>query len=83
MLLYAIPVALSLQFVPVGKQTAANRYAYIPCIGMWCLAGYLAVRYRGFRVIPYAVTPIALVFLTVTTVMQSRIGKATCPCGPR
>ncbi len=74
-LLYAIPVALSLQFVPVGKQITADRYAYIPCIGMWCLAGYLAVRYRRFRIIPYAVAPIALVILTSITVMQSRIWK--------
>jgi tetratricopeptide (TPR) repeat protein len=75
-LLYAIPVALSLQFVPVGKLITADRYAYIPGIGIWCLIGYLAVTYRRFRIVPYAIAPLALVFLTATTVMQSRIWKS-------
>ncbi|MGA3051330.1 MAG: tetratricopeptide repeat protein [Chitinispirillaceae bacterium] len=74
-LLYAIPVALSLQFVPVGKLITADRYAYIPCIGMWCLAAHLAVKYRRFRIVRYAVAPLALAFLTATTVMQSQIWK--------
>jgi tetratricopeptide (TPR) repeat protein len=76
-LLYAVPIALSLQFVPVGKQITADRYAYIPCIGIWCLAAYAAVRYRRFRTVPYTVLPLAVVlFLTAATVMQSRIWKS-------
>ncbi len=75
-LLYSIPIALSLQFVPVGKQITADRYAYIPCLGVWCCAGFLVIKYRRFKAILYVAAPLIVVFLTVSTMIQSRIWKS-------
>jgi tetratricopeptide (TPR) repeat protein len=74
-LLYAIPIALSLQFVPVGKQITADRYAYLPCLGVWCSIAWLGVTYCRFRIVPYFLAPLAVIGLTAATVLQSRIWK--------
>ena len=75
-LLYAVPIALSLQFVPVGKQITADRYAYLPCIGVYLIAAYLIVKYRRFRALPYGVAPIFAAILATVTVMQSAIWRS-------
>jgi len=42
LLFFAFTIALVLQFIPVGRAIMADRYAYIPSIGLFFIAGYYA-----------------------------------------
>ncbi|MCX6305343.1 MAG: hypothetical protein NT040_10265 [Bacteroidetes bacterium] len=42
LLFYAVTIALVLQFLPVGRAIMADRYAYIPSIGLFVVVGYFA-----------------------------------------
>ncbi len=53
-LFYAVTLAMVLQFIRVGRAIMADRYSYIPSIGIFLMAGYLLFQlYRNpkFKVI--------------------------------
>ena len=53
LLFYAVTIVLVLQFLPVGRAIMADRYAYIPSIGLFLMAGYyinLLYQRKGARV---------------------------------
>ena len=72
--LYAIPISLSLQFVPVGKQITADRYAYLPCIGIFCLIAYLGLRYAKGRLRVPLIAALALFTLLCSSVSFIQAG---------
>jgi protein O-mannosyl-transferase len=72
MLFYLITVALVLQFVSVGDAILADRYTYVPYIGLGFLAGFAIYQYflkKGALYIQYK--NIALGILGVVTVVFS------------
>ena len=78
LLFYAFTIALVLQFLPVGRAIIADRYAYIPSIGLFFIIGYFAnllfeskVK-RGFIIIAIAFYS---VFLFFSTIQQCKVWK--------
>lgn len=57
-LFYAATLAVVLQFIPVGRAIMADRYSYIPSIGIFLTAGYMLYQlYRNpkFKIIAIVV----------------------------
>jgi len=81
-LFYLITVALVLQLMPVGKALIADRYTYIPYIGLFFIIGYGINRLFGnekaSKLIKYATGGILAIFILVMAYMgnvQSKIWK--------
>jgi len=76
---YLATIALVLQLIPVGSAVVAERYTYLPYIGLAYSFGYLLQRLSqrlsqyNQSWIPYLVTPILLIFLVSQTRTQSDI----------
>lgn len=75
-LFYITNLLLVLQIFSVGSAVMAERYTYIPYIGLFFIAGYLLDRFaKGNMNKAYAVlAPIALIFC-VLTFLQARTWK--------
>ncbi len=62
--------------VQVGKQSMADRYTYIPLIGLFIIVAWgladLAARWRSYRLLPAAFTGLLVVALAVCTWFQVR-----------
>ncbi len=73
---YIINLLLVLQFFSVGSAIIAERYTYVPYIGLFFIAGVLLDRFSKGRVSKaYAIiTPVALIF-SVLTYLQTQIWK--------
>ena len=71
---YVVNLLLILQFLPVGSAIIAERYTYIPYIGIFFIAGWLIDRYAKGKTVKayYIIVPIALL-LTVLTYRQSSV----------
>jgi protein O-mannosyl-transferase len=71
---YVVNLLLILQVLPVGSAIIAERYTYIPYIGIFYVAGWLIDRYaKGNTVKAYYITvPVALI-LSVLTYRQSSV----------
>lgn len=72
---YLCTIALVLQFIPVGSAVVAERYTYLPYIGLaYCLGTvfHSMVKNRNGW-IPYLITPILLIAFTIQTRTQSDI----------
>ncbi|MFQ5480587.1 MAG: tetratricopeptide repeat protein [Thermodesulfobacteriota bacterium] len=71
--------------VAVGGQAAANRYAYIPTMGFFILAGAIISKLRGkgdlslkkSAITAYAVLLIILTLLGITTIREEALWKDT------
>jgi protein O-mannosyl-transferase len=63
-LFYILNLALVLQVIPVGSAVIAERYTYIPYIGLFYIAGWLIDRYAKGNLTRanYIIIPVALVF---------------------
>jgi len=78
LLFYTFTIALVLQFLPVGRAIMADRYAYIPSIGLFFAIGYFAnmafesKTKRGFSI---AVMALYSVFLFIGAFKQSKVWK--------
>ena len=78
LLFYAFTIALVLQFLPVGRAIMADRYAYIPSIGLFFIIGYFAnlllesKSKRGFIIIAIAFYS---AFLFFSTIKQCKVWK--------
>ena len=74
---YIINLLLVLQVFSVGSAVIAERYTYVPYIGLFFIAGHLLSRYaKGNLVKAYAIiTPVALIFC-VLSFLQSRTWKS-------
>jgi len=78
LLFYAITIALVLQFLPVGRAIMADRYAYIPSIGLFFILGYFANKIfesKGKSGISIFVIAVYSGFLFYSTIKQCKVWK--------
>ena len=78
LLFYAVSIALVLQFLPVGRAIMADRYAYIPSIGLFFILGYYAsllLEKKGYKVPVMALVAVYAGFLFFLTREQTRVWK--------
>jgi protein O-mannosyl-transferase len=76
LLFYACTIALVLQFLPVGRAIMADRYAYIPSVGLFFTAGHFAgILYykKAFRIPVLAVVALYAGFMFFLTREQSKV----------
>src|SRR5688572_114472 len=73
---YIVNLLLVLQIFSVGSAVIAERYTYVPYIGLFFIAGYLLDRFaKGNMTKAYGIIlPVAL-FFSVITFLQSRTWK--------
>jgi tetratricopeptide (TPR) repeat protein len=67
---FAITVFLVLQLLPVGGAIMADRYSYIPSIGIFYLIGegiFWLFNNRKYKTFAYIITGVALIFYSVQT----------------
>lgn len=68
-LFFIANIALLLQFIPVGESIVAERYTYLPYIGLFFMAGWWVSgfveqgQYVSFRYLPPAVVAVYIIFL--------------------
>jgi tetratricopeptide (TPR) repeat protein len=77
-LFYAFTIALVLQFLPVGRAIMADRYAYIPSIGVFFIIGYFANQAfvsKTKRAIAIAVVVLYSGFLLIGSFKQCQVWK--------
>jgi len=58
-LFFLVNIALLLQFIPVGGAILADRYTYIPYLGLFIIAGWYASEYAGKK-ITYRFAPLTM-----------------------
>ena len=78
LLFYAVTIALVLQFLPVGRASMADRYAYIPSIGLFFIAGYfvhLLYQTKTFKVPIIVIVVIYAGLLFFLTREQTKVWK--------
>ncbi|MFZ4799367.1 MAG: glycosyltransferase family 39 protein, partial [Bacteroidia bacterium] len=78
LLFYAITIALVLQFLPVGRAIMADRYSYIPSIGVFFILGYLVnilLQNRPKRRIIPILIALYSVYLFYLTFQQCKVWK--------
>ena len=78
LLFYAATIALVLQFLPVGRAIMADRYAYIPSIGLFLIVGYYAsllYHKKAYKVPVIALVAVYAGFLFYLTVEQTKVWK--------
>jgi hypothetical protein len=78
LLFYAVTIALVLQFLPVGRVIMADRYAYVPSIGIFFIAGYYfdrLSRIKSWRIPAMALAGVYACFFLVTTRQQVKTWK--------
>ena len=75
MAFYFSTIGLVLQFIPVGSAIVAERYSYLPFIGLAFLVGSLLQKFwnLGFKYLVYLIIPILFYALIVNTRMQSDV----------
>ena len=76
LLFYTITIALVLQFLPVGRAITADRYAYIPSIGLFFIAAHYAgalYNRKPFNIVIMAMVILYAGFLFAQTQSQSRV----------
>jgi len=78
LLFFTLTIALVLQFLPVGRAIMADRYAYIPSIGLFFIVGnYAGLLYqkKAYKILVIAMVAIYAGFLFFMTREQSRTWK--------
>jgi tetratricopeptide (TPR) repeat protein len=77
-LFYTVTIALVLQFLSVGKAILADRYTYLPYIGLFFIAGmlldYLLERRKSYRTAGIA---LAMVFLALSGMFMAQTWQRT------
>lgn len=77
-LFYAVTLALVLQYIPVGRAIMADRYSYIPSIGIFLTAGWLLFQlYRNpkFKIVAIVTFLIYSSFLFYMTFDRNKVWK--------
>lgn len=71
---YILNLVLVVQFIPVGSAIIAERYTYIPYIGLFLIAGWLLSRLTkgDIRKSMYVIAPVSIILAFLTN-KQSRI----------
>jgi tetratricopeptide (TPR) repeat protein len=76
-LFYLVNLALVLQVLPVGSAVIAERYTYIPYIGLFFIIGWLINKLvkGNLTKASYIIIPVSLVF-AILTYLQSSVWKS-------
>ena len=73
---YIVNLLLVLQIFSVGSAVIAERYTYVPYIGIFFIAGYLLDRYaKGNMTKAYTIIVPAAIFFSVISFLQARTWK--------
>jgi len=73
---YIVNLALVLQIFSVGSAVIAERYTYVPYIGLFFIAGYLLDRYaKGNMTKAYTIIIPVTLFFSVISFLQARTWK--------
>jgi tetratricopeptide (TPR) repeat protein len=74
---FTITVFLVLQLLPVGNNIMADRYSYIPSIGIFYLfgEGLLFIRHKNQKLISYGLLAIFFLFFSITTFSRCSVWK--------
>ena len=73
-LFFLINIALLLQFIPVGGAILADRYSYIPYLGLFFMAGWFVSAYfepGANKQLRYAVSGVAVVYCSILGYLSS------------
>jgi len=72
-LFYLVNLLLVLQFLPVGSAVIAQRYTYIPYIGLFFIVGWIIDRYAGGNIskTAWVIFPVTLILCVLTWVQAS------------
>ncbi|NQV01839.1 MAG: tetratricopeptide repeat protein, partial [Bacteroidia bacterium] len=79
-LFYLFSVILVLQFISVGSAIMADRYAFIPCIGLFFVVGYyvnycIATKQKNLRFLQIIVPAVVAVYTVVLIIVTSGLIK--------
>ena len=77
-LFYTFTIFLVLQFIPVGRVIMADRYSYLPSIGIFILIGFVAEHFyaqKKYRFILISVVSVYAGILAVTTFEYIKVWK--------
>jgi len=72
-LFYLINLALVLQFIPIGSAIIADRYTYMPLIGVFMIVGYYFQKWMEAK--SGKITTLALSVLTIVTVVLFQLTR--------
>lgn len=77
-LFFIITIVLVLQIIPVGGATMADRYSYMPFVGIFFIAGKLIERFSaagnpGNKHVKYSFTVLAAVFFVFSYLAHARV----------
>jgi tetratricopeptide (TPR) repeat protein len=74
---YIANLLLVLQIFSVGSAVIAERYTYVPYIGLFFIAGYLLDRFaKGNMIIAYAVLSLITIIFSILSFLQVRTWKS-------
>ena len=77
LLFFIANIALLLQFIPVGSAMYADRYSYIPSVGLSILLAYvidlLTTKYKDNKAILYGVFAVYAVILCIMTINREKV----------
>ncbi len=77
LLFFIANIALLLQFIPVGSAMYADRYSYIPSVGLSILLAYvidlLITKYKDNKAILYGVFAVYAVMLCIMTINREKV----------
>ncbi len=76
LLFYTVNIALVLQFIQFGKVLTADRYLYIPCIGIWLPAVYYLLHFfqkRGKEIVAFVTLSCVCFLFTALTFFRNYI----------
>ncbi|MBN8703454.1 MAG: tetratricopeptide repeat protein [Bacteroidetes bacterium] len=74
LLFFLFSISLTIQLIPIGRTIAADRYSYIPFIGLGFIVGNLYQHFIKKKIIGYVIAVIFLVF-TGLTYQQTMLWK--------
>ena len=80
LLFYAITIALVLQFITVGNAVIAERYTYIPYIGLGFLVGsflfgLLRNKSKDYKPLVVGLVSVFLIILSIVTFQRTKVWK--------
>lgn len=77
LMFFIVNIALLLQFIPVGSAMYADRYSYIPSVGLSVLMAYLLdlliTKYKNSEKLLYGIFAVYAIMLCIMTVNREKV----------
>jgi tetratricopeptide (TPR) repeat protein len=79
LLFFALSISVVIHFVPIGMQIVAERYAYIPYLGLFYIFAFYVARMQNKKIQKAVFAGIGLmaIIMSLTSYRQNRIWKNT------